>query len=232
MTSYKLVAEKRALINLLNNRDVRSALSQAVLSHWSHEGITVEYCVLPGGKTPVRTTHGAVGFDLYARAIVDTNAMDDSDPRLRKTLFDFHNYPDDARLRSHVHTEIDSEGTRRLSWRLQPGDHILVGVGVAFALPYELFQWTAPRSGLAAKHRIQLGNAPGTIDSDYRGEAGLIVVNDGEDDFIIDHHMRIGQMLFQPVIIPKLRQVGSLDQLGETARGAGGFGSTGYKDTP
>jgi len=221
---------KDDLLALLEDPEVRGAVTKSVLTHMSHEGIKVNYCVLPGGRTPKRTTHGAVGFDLYARAVVDTHTMDATDSRLRKTLFDFKNYPDDARLRSHVHTEFDGHRAQ-LSWRLRPGDHVLIGVGVAFALPYELFQWTAPRSGLAAKHRIQLGNAPGTIDSDYRGEAGLIVVNDGEDDFIIDHHMRIGQLLFQPVLIPELCEVASLDSLGETTRGAGGFGSTGYSDT-
>lgn len=218
-------------------KEGRDVLSRAVLQHWSREGIDVPYCVLPGGKTPERMSDGAVGFDLFARAIVDTHEMDGTDSRLRKTLFDFMGYPSDERHRAHIHTEVtvDDDGRpagRKLSWRLRPGDHVLVGVGVAFALPYEMFQWTAPRSGLAAKRRIQLGNAPGTIDSDYRGEAGLIVLNDGNDDFIIDHHMRIGQLLFQPVIIPRLVQVDGIDDLGSTIRGAGGFGSTGYGTAP
>ncbi len=226
---------KPHLLSALSDDDVIAAVSQAVLTHWSHEGIEVRYHVLPGGQTPKRQSDGAVGFDLYARAIVDTTLMDARDNRLRKTLFDFRNYPSDERLRGHVHeeTQVGDEGEFRgvkLSWRLRPGEHVLVGVGVAFELPYHLFQWTAPRSGLAAKQRIQLGNAPGTIDSDYRGEAGLIVVNQGDDDFIIDHQMRIGQMLFQPVIIPRLTPVESLDDLSATARGAGGFGSTGYRD--
>ncbi len=221
------------LLSQLRDPTVQKALSQTLLWHWSHGGMDVKYCVLPGGKTPERMSKGAVGFDLFARAIVDTHQMDETDGRLRKTLFDFKNYPKDEQHRAHVHTEVtvddnDRPTGRKLSWRLRPNDHVLVGVGVAFALPYEMFQWTAPRSGLAAKRRIQLGNAPGTIDSDYRGEAGLIVVNDGSDDFIIDHHMRIGQLLFQPVIIPNLIKVEGMDDLGTTERGAGGFGSTGY----
>lgn len=226
---------KDELLRLLSDRDVCDAVSQAVLTHWSHEGIDVRYHVLPGGQTPKRQSDGAVGFDLYARAIVSTTLMDERDCRLRRTLFDFVHYPSDERLRGHVHeeTQLSKKGKPKgvkLSWRLRPGEHVLVGVGVAFELPYHLFQWTAPRSGLAAKQRIQLGNAPGTIDSDYRGEAGLIVVNQGSDDFIIDHGMRIGQMLFQPTIIPKLVPVQNLDDLSTTARGAGGFGSTGYRD--
>ena len=222
-------------LQLLQDSTVKAALSRAILDHWSHEGIAVNYCVLPGGKAPKRQSTGAVGFDLYARAIVSTDRMDETEPRLRRTLFNFKDYPDDQRLESYVQEKsiLGKKGNpkgRSLSWRLRPGDQALVGVGVAFELPYELFQWTAPRSGLAAKQRITLGNAPGTIDSDYRGEAGLIVVNEGTDDFILHHHMRIGQLLFQPVIIPKLVEVADLDCLGTTERGAGGFGSTGYKD--
>ena len=209
--------------------EVRRELVGVLLQGLSQETIEVQYCVLPGGETPRRMSEGAVGFDLYARAIVATHEMDPRDNRLRKTIFDFMEYPTDGRVRGHVHPEISADGERRLTWRLRPGEHVLVGVGVAFALPYELFQWTAPRSGLAAKQRITLGNAPGTIDSDYRGEAGLIVVNEGEDDFILTHNMRIGQILFQPVLIPKLVEVQTLEDLGTTARGAGGFGSTGYE---
>jgi len=227
---------KQDFLSLLEDPAVRGAVSASILQHWSQGGLSVKYCVLPGGKKPERMTNGAVGFDVYARAIVSTHDMDETDPRLRKTLFDFKNYPTDERLSGSV-VERSKRGKgdkivgRTLSWRLKPGEHVLVGVGVAFALPYELFQWTAPRSGLAAKQRIQIANAPGTIDSDYRGEAGLIVLNDGTTDFVMNHNMRIGQILFQPVIIPKFKKVKSLDELGTTDRGAGGFGSTGTSGT-
>jgi dUTP pyrophosphatase len=81
-----------------------------------------------------------------------------------------------------------------------------------------------PRSGLAANHGVSCVNAPGTIDADYRGELKVILINHGAEDFIITRGDRIGQMVFAPVFQAAFEEVGELD---ETARGAGGFGSTG-----
>jgi dUTP pyrophosphatase len=81
-----------------------------------------------------------------------------------------------------------------------------------------------PRSGLALKHGITLPNSPGTIDSDYRGPLGVIVMNAGQEAFEITHGMRIAQMVVAPVTQARFTLVETLD---ETARGAGGFGSTG-----
>ncbi len=81
-----------------------------------------------------------------------------------------------------------------------------------------------PRSGLALKHGITLPNAPGTIDSDYRGALGVIVLNAGQDSFTIAHGDRIAQMILAPVVRADFELV---EQLSETARGEGGFGSTG-----
>ena len=81
-----------------------------------------------------------------------------------------------------------------------------------------------PRSGLALKHGVTLANAPGTIDSDYRGPLGVILVNLGDTDFVVTHGMRIAQMVVAPVIQANFEVVPTLDA---TARGAGGFGSTG-----
>ena len=81
-----------------------------------------------------------------------------------------------------------------------------------------------PRSGLALKHGIGLVNAPGTIDSDYRGEIKIILINLGQEDFEITRGMRIAQMIIAPVLQVSIEPVSSLD---DTARGAGGFGSTG-----
>lgn len=192
--------------------------------------------VLPGGTMPVLQTAGAVGFDVHARAVVDPFQMDPENPNLRKPWFDFHTMPTDLVHGSHVEllpkhglnpdgTVID--GVHKMVWRIDPGDQALIGIGIALAMPPELFQWLTPRSGLSSKYRVTLGNAPGTVDSDYRGEAGLIVVNEGSGPIKIAHGDRIAQMLFQRVYMPKLIEVGSLEALGTTDRGAGGFGSTG-----
>lgn len=81
-----------------------------------------------------------------------------------------------------------------------------------------------PRSGLAAKHGISCVNAPGTIDADYRGELKVILINHGAEDFVINRGDRIGQMVFAPVYQAVFEEV---DELDDTARGTGGFGSTG-----
>ncbi|MEM1105573.1 MAG: dUTP diphosphatase [Pseudomonadota bacterium] len=107
---------------------------------------------------------------------------------------------------------------------LAPGARAMIETGLSAAVPpgYEL--QVRPRSGLAAKHGITCLNAPGTIDSDYRGEIKVILVNHGEAPFQIARGERIGQLLLAPVTRLVWDQV---DALPETARGAGGFGSTG-----
>ena len=107
---------------------------------------------------------------------------------------------------------------------LAPGARVLVptGIRVEIAEGYEM--QVRPRSGLALKHGITLPNSPGTIDSDYRGPLGVIVMNAGTEPFRIEHGMRIAQVVLAPVV----RGVFEVsDDLGETARGGGGFGSTG-----
>nr|WP_025826909.1 dUTP diphosphatase [Acetobacter persici] len=107
---------------------------------------------------------------------------------------------------------------------LQPGGRTVIPTGLCIALPpgYEL--QVRPRSGLALKHGIVLPNSPGTIDEDYRGEVGVIVLNAGETPFTVEHGMRIAQAVIAPVERVSWAECESLD---ETARGAGGFGSTG-----
>ncbi|WP_111429685.1 dUTP diphosphatase [Rhodobacteraceae bacterium DSL-40] len=107
---------------------------------------------------------------------------------------------------------------------LAPGGRALVPTGLALAIPPGFEIQMRPRSGLALRHGITLLNSPGTIDSDYRGEVGVILINHGSAPFVIEHGMRIAQMVVAPVIHASLEL---LDELGETARGAGGFGSTG-----
>lgn len=107
---------------------------------------------------------------------------------------------------------------------LAPGQRALVPTGLSIALPegYEL--QVRPRSGLAFKHGIVLPNAPGTIDEDYRGEVCVIVMNAGQEPFVIERGMRIAQAVIAPVIRATWFECDDLDK---TERGAGGFGSTG-----
>ncbi|MEL6685515.1 MAG: dUTP diphosphatase [Pseudomonadota bacterium] len=107
---------------------------------------------------------------------------------------------------------------------LQPGALALVPTGLRMAIPDGYEVQIRPRSGLALKHGITLLNTPGTIDSDYRGPLGVIMVNLGQGDFTVTHGMRIAQMVVAPVLQAQFKTVTQLD---ETARGAGGFGSTG-----
>jgi dUTP pyrophosphatase len=107
---------------------------------------------------------------------------------------------------------------------LRPGDRASVPTGLAFALPEGFEGQVRPRSGLAARHGVTQVNTPGTIDSDYRGEVKVIVINLGEEDFTIRRGDRIAQLVIAPVTRAEWSEVESLD---ETARGAGGFGSTG-----
>ena len=99
---------------------------------------------------------------------------------------------------------------------------IPTGLSIAFSKNYEI--QIRPRSGLAAKKNISVLNAPGTIDSDYRGEIKVIIYNHGQTDFIVNNGDRIAQMVLSPVIKMELNET---DNLPETIRGEGGFGSTG-----
>jgi dUTP pyrophosphatase len=108
---------------------------------------------------------------------------------------------------------------------IAPGKRVLIPTGFCIALPsgYEL--QIRPRSGLALKHGIVLPNSPGTIDEDYRGEIGVIVLNASDEHFTVTRGMRIAQAVLAPVVRAEWDEVDDLDA---TARGAGGFGSTGH----
>lgn len=109
---------------------------------------------------------------------------------------------------------------------LAPLERKIIGTGLKIALPEGFEAQVRPRSGLAAKHGITVLNAPGTIDADYRGEIGVILVNLSNDEFTIEPGERIAQL-----VIAQYTQVkwSPVDQLDETERGKGGFGSTGKK---
>lgn len=107
---------------------------------------------------------------------------------------------------------------------IPPGGRALVPTGLKIALPEGFEAQIRPRSGLALKKGITLPNSPGTIDADYRGELGIILLNTSEEAFVIERGDRIAQMIVAPVIQARWNEMESLD---ETARGEGGFGSTG-----
>jgi len=107
---------------------------------------------------------------------------------------------------------------------LAPGQRAMVPTGLSVAIPEGYEIQVRPRSGLAAKHGLTCLNTPGTIDSDYRGEIKVILINLGAEPFTIQRGERIAQLVLAPVTRLAWLQV---DQLSETARGAGGFGSTG-----
>ncbi len=107
---------------------------------------------------------------------------------------------------------------------IAPGQRYAVPTGFAMAIPdgYEI--QVRPRSGLAFKHGITVPNTPGTIDSDYRGELRVLLINHGKHDFAVERGDRIAQLVLAPVVWAQWDEVNELD---ETDRGAGGFGSTG-----
>ena len=107
---------------------------------------------------------------------------------------------------------------------LKPNSSCLVPTGLAVAFSSDFEIQIRPRSGLAAKNSISVLNTPGTIDSDYRGEIKVILFNHGKNDFLINNKDRIAQMILTPVIKMDLEEA---DDLPETIRGEGGFGSTG-----
>jgi dUTP pyrophosphatase len=108
---------------------------------------------------------------------------------------------------------------------LAPGDIAMIPCGFAMAIPHGFEAQVRPRSGLATKHGIGMPNAPGTVDSDYRGEMKVPLVNLGRAAFTVEHGMRIAQMVVAPVARATVRVVEELDG---TSRGGGGFGSTGH----
>ena len=107
---------------------------------------------------------------------------------------------------------------------IQPGQTRLVSTGLKVAIPEGYEIQVRPRSGLAFKHSITVLNTPGTIDADYRGDIGVILINHGSEPFTVTPGMRIAQIVVTPIILAKFT---STDSLGDTLRGGGGFGHTG-----
>jgi dUTP pyrophosphatase len=107
---------------------------------------------------------------------------------------------------------------------LAPGERAMIPTGLTIALPSGYEAQVRPRSGLAAKHGVTCLNTPGTIDADYRGEVKVILINLGQEPFVVRRGERIAQMIVAPVTRAELNVVAELDG---TERGSGGFGSTG-----
>lgn len=113
---------------------------------------------------------------------------------------------------------------------LEPGERATVGTGLAIALPDGYVAFVVPRSGLASKHGITIVNSPGTVDSGYRGELRVTLLNtDARDSYAIGKGDRIAQVVIMPV---SRAQFVAVESLTETQRGSAGFGSTGYTSTP
>ena len=110
--------------------------------------------------------------------------------------------------------------------KIDPGKTAIIPTGLTLSIPQGFEVQIRPRSGLAAKKKISVLNTPGTIDADYRGEIKVILINLGHETFIVEKGLRIAQMGVCPVVQAKLQEV---DDLNETERGTGGFGSTGTK---
>ena len=107
---------------------------------------------------------------------------------------------------------------------IAPGERKLIPAGIAVAIPAGHEGQVRARSGLALRHGIGIVNAPGTIDEDFRGEIGVVLVNHGKEPFVVEPLSRIAQLVIAPVVRV---EVVAVDVLGETERGAGGYGSTG-----
>ncbi len=110
------------------------------------------------------------------------------------------------------------------SVRIEPGERRLIPTGLALEIPSGYEGQVRPRSGLALKHGISIVNSPGTIDSDYRGEVAIVLINHGTEPYVVAPLSRIAQLVLAAALQLELEEVESLS---ETSRGAGGYGSTG-----
>ena len=109
---------------------------------------------------------------------------------------------------------------------VKPGERVLVPTGLCVEIPFGFEIQVRPRSGLSLKSPLMVVNSPGTVDCDYRGEVNIIIGNFGNVDYVIEHGLRIAQLVIAPVLQAKFV---TTEDLSETQRGAGGFGSTGTR---
>ena len=121
---------------------------------------------------------------------------------------------------------LDLRASLEQAITLAPGEHRLIPTGLKIALPEGTEAQVRPRSGLAYKHGITVLNSPGTIDADYRGDVGVILINHGKEPFVVEDGERIAQLVIARYVQLQWKPT---DDLSATDRGAGGFGSTGVK---
>ncbi len=122
--------------------------------------------------------------------------------------------------------DIRASLLEKKSLTVKPGERVLVPTGLSMEIPVGFEIQVRPRSGLSLKSPLMIVNSPGTIDSDYRGEVNIIIGNFGKEDYVIEHGLRIAQLVIAPVTQAKFM---TADSLSETQRGSGGFGSTGTR---
>lgn len=148
--------------------------------------------------------------------------------QMQKPIVEFkklHPQAQVPRYMTELAAGLDIQALPQQPLELMPGERCLVPTGLAVAIPHGYEIQVRPRSGLAIKHGIALVNSPGTIDADYRGEIGIILINLGKENFIINPGDRIAQLVVAPVCQAELIEVAELT---ETERGDGGFGHTGH----
>ena len=121
---------------------------------------------------------------------------------------------------------MDIAANIKANIEIKPGKTVIIPTGLAVSIPKNFEIQIRPRSGLAAKNQISVLNTPGTIDADYRGELKVILINLGNNSFVVEKGLRIAQMVLCPIIKANIREVETLEN---TKRGSGGFGSTGVK---
>lgn len=131
-----------------------------------------------------------------------------------KAVLPSYSHPGDSGMDLVSNVELD----------IPPGHVRLVGTGISIELPPQTEAQVRPRSGLALKHQITVLNTPGTIDEGYRGEVGVILINHGTASFHVSIGMKIAQLVIKPTLRVELEES---EELSDTSRGEGGFGSTG-----
>ncbi len=223
------ITEERLTSLEAENLDLRQKFDE-LFSIIMRQSEVVQSYTFEGGRLPVRQTDGAIGYDAWTRAIVDPLSKPTAEDPLRRCMADFRKTDDwkykiDPDLLELV--VDDPEGrSDRYAIALPPNERVMVGLGFSTAMKFPLFYWMAPRSGHASKG-VTVANSPGTVDPDYRGEAGALIENNSKEPFIIAHALRIVQIVFHKAEIVEFEEVDNHNQLGATMRASGGFGSTG-----
>jgi len=142
-----------------------------------------------------------------------------------KKLDGTNDLPDPKYMSAHA-AGIDLHAAVEVETVLEPGNRTLIPTGIAIALPPQTEAQVRPRSGLALKHGVTLLNAPGTIDADYRGEVGVILINHGQNNFVVKRGDRIAQLVITTFVTARFEFV---TELPTSERSTGGFGSTGVQ---